>query len=195
MQVRPETPSENVLPAVFRDDRILQGIAQLCFVLIVVLVLNNLSNRINTALEATNQSPNFDFLQNRAGFDIADSGDYESSDRYVDAFQVGFCQYAAGCGTWLGCDHGDRHHSWYFFVEPQLFGAHIVASLRRGTAQYAGAATDYCLVFHSSFCLATATGGLCLSTRGYPQPAAFAVRRILGPYSFSSGNTVAACAT
>ena len=90
MQVRPETPSENVLPAVFRDDRILQGIAQLCFVLIVVLVLNNLSNRINTALEATNQSPNFDFLQNRAGFDIADSGDYESSDRYVDAFQVGF---------------------------------------------------------------------------------------------------------
>lgn len=90
MQVRAETPSENVLPAVFRDGRILQGIAQLCFVLIVVLVLNNLSNRINTALEATNQSPNFDFLQNRAGFDIADSGDYESSDRYVDAFQVGF---------------------------------------------------------------------------------------------------------
>ena len=90
MQVRAETPSENVLPAVFRDGRILQGIAQLCFVLIVVLVLNNLSNRINIALEATNQSPNFDFLQNRAGFDIADSGDYESSDRYIDAFQVGF---------------------------------------------------------------------------------------------------------
>ena len=90
MQIRAETASENVLSAVFRDGRILQGIAQLCFVLIAVLLLNNLSNRINTALEATNQSPNFDFLQNRAGFDIADSGDYESRDRYIDAFRVGF---------------------------------------------------------------------------------------------------------
>ncbi len=90
MQMRAETPSENVLPAVFRDGRILQGIAQLCFVLIVVLVLNDLSTRISTALEATNQSPNFEFLQNRAGFDIADSGDYSSRDRYLDAFQVGF---------------------------------------------------------------------------------------------------------
>ncbi len=90
MQMRAETPSENVLPAVFRDGRILQGIAQLCFVLIVVLVLNDLSARISSALEATNQSPNFEFLQNRAGFDIADSGDYSSSDRYLDAFRVGF---------------------------------------------------------------------------------------------------------
>jgi len=90
MQTRAETPGENVLPAVFRDGRILQGIAQLCFVLIVVLVLNDLSTRITTALEATNQSPNFEFLQNRAGFGIADSGDYQSSDRYIDAFRVGF---------------------------------------------------------------------------------------------------------
>ena len=90
MQVRAKTPSESVLPVVFRDGRILKGIAQLCFVLIVVLLLNDLSTRINTALEATNQSPNFEFLQNRAGFDIADSGDYESSDSYIDAFKVGF---------------------------------------------------------------------------------------------------------
>lgn len=90
MQTRAETPNENILPAVFRDGRILQGIAQLCFVLIVALLLNDLSARISSALEATNQSPNFEFLQNRAGFDIADSGDYSSNDRYIDAFRVGF---------------------------------------------------------------------------------------------------------
>ena len=50
---------ENLLPAIFRDGRILQGIAQIIFVAIVVLVLNNLQTRINTALESTNQSPNF----------------------------------------------------------------------------------------------------------------------------------------
>ena len=81
---------ENLLPAIFRDARILQGIAQLIFVMVVVVVMNDLGLRINTALEATNQSPNFEFLQNRAGFDLADSGDYTSRDRYIDAFQVGF---------------------------------------------------------------------------------------------------------
>ncbi len=79
-----------ILPAIFRDGRILQGIAQLIFVMIIVVVMNDLSTRINTALDSTNQSPNFEFLQNRAGFDVADSGDYESSDRYIDAFRVGF---------------------------------------------------------------------------------------------------------
>ena len=81
---------DNVLPTLFRDGRILQGIAQLIFVMIVVVVMNDLGTRINTALDSTNQSPNFEFLQNRAGFDIADSGDYHSSDRYIDAFRVGF---------------------------------------------------------------------------------------------------------
>lgn len=82
--------SDNLLPTVFRDARILQGISQLIFVAIVVLVMNDLGLRIDTALDATNQSPNFEFLQNRAGFDLADSGDYSSSDRYIDAFRVGF---------------------------------------------------------------------------------------------------------
>ncbi len=80
----------NLLPAFFRDGRILQGIAQLIFVVIVVFTMNDLGTRINTALEATNQEPNFEFLQNRAGFGIADSGDYSSSDRYIDAFRAGF---------------------------------------------------------------------------------------------------------
>jgi len=73
-----------------RDGRILQGIAQIIFVVIVVIVLNDLQTRINTALESTNQSPNFEFLQNRAGFSLADSGSYSSNDRYIDAFEVGF---------------------------------------------------------------------------------------------------------
>ena len=82
--------SEYILPAFFRDARILQGIAQLIFVVIVVMVLNDLGIRINTALDATGQTPNFDFLQNRAGFDLSDSGDYTPNDRYIDAFEVGF---------------------------------------------------------------------------------------------------------
>ncbi len=90
MAMQSSKQSEYILPAFFRDARILQGIAQLIFVVIVVMVLNDLGIRINTALEATNQSPNFEFLQNRAGFDLADSGDYTPSDRYIDAFQVGF---------------------------------------------------------------------------------------------------------
>ena len=90
MALKPQAQQENLLPAVFRDGRILQGIAQIIFVVIVVIVMNDLQSRINTALESTNQSPNFEFLQNRAGFDLADSGDYSSNDRYIDAFEVGF---------------------------------------------------------------------------------------------------------
>ncbi len=80
----------NVLPPIFRDGRILQGIAQILFVLVVAVAFNDLAVRINSALDATNQTPNFEFLQNRAGFDIADSGSYSSNDRYIDAFSVGF---------------------------------------------------------------------------------------------------------
>ena len=90
MVMKVEGQEEQLLPAIFRDARIIRGIAQLIFVVIVVIVLNDLQARINTALESTNQSPNFEFLQNRAGFDLADSGSYSSNDRYIDAFQVGF---------------------------------------------------------------------------------------------------------
>ena len=85
-------PSQNanVLPPILRDGRILQGIAQILFVLVVLVVFNDLAGRINTALDATNQTPNFEFLQNRAGFGLADAGDYSSNDRYIDAFSVGF---------------------------------------------------------------------------------------------------------
>ncbi len=90
MQMQTETPSQNILPAVFRDGRILQGFAQLIFVFTIVLVFNDLGGRINAALESTNQVPNLEFLQNRAGFELSDSGDYSPSDRYIDAFRVGF---------------------------------------------------------------------------------------------------------
>ncbi len=84
-------PSQSayVLPSIFRDGRILQGIAQIVFVLVVAFIFNDLAVRINSALDATNQTPNFEFLQNRAGFSIADSGSYSSNDRYIDAFRVG----------------------------------------------------------------------------------------------------------
>ncbi|MXX82407.1 MAG: ABC transporter permease subunit [Chloroflexi bacterium] len=90
MENVPPPQGVKILPALLRDGRILQGIAQIVFVLVVVIVFNDLALRINSALDATNQSPNFEFLQNRAGFNIADSGSYSSNDRYVDAFRVGF---------------------------------------------------------------------------------------------------------
>lgn len=90
MTMQHEVQQESLLPAVFRDARILQGIAQIIFVIIVVLVLNDLGARINGALEATDQAPNLEFLQNKAGFDIADSGSYVPEDSYRDAFGVGF---------------------------------------------------------------------------------------------------------
>ncbi len=89
--MRSENSKQDIFfPAILRDGRILQGIAQILFVLIVAVVMNDLGTRINSALESTNQSPNFEFLQNRAGFDLADSGSYSSNDRYIDAFRVGF---------------------------------------------------------------------------------------------------------
>ena len=90
IEMKGKSTGDSVLPATLRDGRILQGIAQLIFLAVVVLVLNGLTTRINTSLESTNQSPNFEFLQNRAGFDISDSGDYSPNDSYLDAFEVGF---------------------------------------------------------------------------------------------------------
>jgi len=90
MTMQNELQQETLLPAVFRDARILQGIAQIVFVIIVIVVLNDLSTRINTALEATSQAPNIEFLSNRAGFEISDSGSYTPDDQYIDAFRVGF---------------------------------------------------------------------------------------------------------
>jgi len=90
MTIQSDIQQESLLPAVFRDARLLQGIAQIVFVIIVIVVLSDLSTRINSALEATSQAPNLEFLQNRAGFEIADSGTYSPDDQYIDAFRVGF---------------------------------------------------------------------------------------------------------
>ena len=90
MRIQAGILRESLSLAVFRDGRILQGLAQIAFVFIVVLVFNDLGGRINSALESTNQTPNLEFLENRAGFALADAGAYSSSDRYMDAFRVGF---------------------------------------------------------------------------------------------------------
>lgn len=90
MTMQQDLHQESLLPSILRDGRIIQGLAQLIFVVIVVLVMNDLATRVNTALEATDQAPNFEFLQNKASFDIADSGSYVPEDTYADAFAVGF---------------------------------------------------------------------------------------------------------
>lgn len=90
MTMQNDIQQESLLPAVFRDARLLQGIAQIVFVVIVIVVLNDLSDRITSALESTSQAPNIEFLENRSGFEIADSGSYTPDDPYIDAFAVGF---------------------------------------------------------------------------------------------------------
>lgn len=89
MRMQAEVPQESLIPAFLRDGRILQGFAQIIFVVLVVLVLNDLVTRIVTSLDATDQAPNVEFLQNRAGFDLADSGTYTPDDTYWEAFTVG----------------------------------------------------------------------------------------------------------
>ena len=125
MQMQADSPNESIMPAVFRDGRILQGIAQLIFVFVIILLINNLSTRINTALESTNQSPNFEFLQNRAGFDIADSGDYSSRDSYIDAFRVGFINTLRVVLLGLGGDNGHRYPGRDIPAKSQFPGPHL----------------------------------------------------------------------
>ena len=177
------TQQENVLPAIFRDGRILQGIAQLIFVMIVVVVMNDLGTRINSALDATNQSPNFEFLQNRAGFGIADSGSYESSDRYIDAFRIGFINtlrvvlLGLIATTVIGILVGISLLSRNFLV--RTLSRSYVEVLRNTPVLL----QIFCLVLHCHFRLAAAAGVLRLSARRHSQLAAAAIRALTYRYS------------
>lgn len=72
-----------------RDIRFLQAVGQILFLILVFFMLTALVNQIFSALIAVNSAPNFTFLQNRAGFELANAGDYSSSDSYAKAFEVG----------------------------------------------------------------------------------------------------------
>lgn len=78
------------LPAILRNLQVLQAIAQVAFVIIFVSLFFLLWSNISSTLQARNLVPSFDFLNNRAGFDISESPDwYEPSGTYGQAFTVG----------------------------------------------------------------------------------------------------------
>lgn len=85
------TPTHTgLIPAVLRDIRILQVIAQFVFVVIVVLTFSNLVSRVVSSLEATGQAPNTDFLTTKANFPVAEAPNFTSDDSYADAYIAGF---------------------------------------------------------------------------------------------------------
>jgi len=85
-----QPPNRSLLPAFLRDIRVLQIIGQVVFAILVVAALSAIWTSILASLQDRNLTPNFGFLQNRAGFDISESPDsYSSDSKYVDAFVVG----------------------------------------------------------------------------------------------------------
>ena len=84
------TPEAGSLSSYLRDERVLQIIAQVVFVIVVVVVLGLLINSMFGQLAARNLSPNFDFLRNRAGFELAETPiSYAPDNSYMRAFLVG----------------------------------------------------------------------------------------------------------
>ncbi len=78
------------LPAFLRNVQVIQTIAQIAFVIIFVSLFFVLWSNISATLAARNLVPSFDFLDNRAGFDISEKPAWYTPDNtYGEAFIVG----------------------------------------------------------------------------------------------------------
>jgi len=77
-------------PAILRNSQVLQTITQILFVIIFISTLFILWSNISATLASRNLFPSFDFLNNRAGFDISEKPNwYTPSNNYGEAFSVG----------------------------------------------------------------------------------------------------------
>ncbi len=74
---------------IISDIRFLQILGQIVFLILVAVALAGLFNQIFSALASRNLTPNFAFLQNRAGFAIGGAAGYSPDDSYWAAFMVG----------------------------------------------------------------------------------------------------------
>lgn len=79
----------NLIPAFLRDERLIRLVGQAVFVVIMIWVLSGVWNNITTTLQERNLSPNFSFLNDRAGFEIGGARDYSPDDTYWRAYLVG----------------------------------------------------------------------------------------------------------
>jgi His/Glu/Gln/Arg/opine family amino acid ABC transporter permease subunit len=90
MAQRSQQPTSNNIFDLLRDTRFLQIVAQIIFVIVLAIVVSRVLSSIFSALQAQNLTPNFSFLQNRAGFDIGESPEwYSSNESFLAAYQVG----------------------------------------------------------------------------------------------------------
>lgn len=89
IDTRPPTNPFQRLALLLRDQRFLRIAGQLIFLALTVYLLSQLVNNITTSLASRNLTPNFDFLSNRAGFEIGGAINYTPNDSYWQAFIVG----------------------------------------------------------------------------------------------------------
>jgi len=76
--------------SILRDNRVLSIVGQIVFAVVIIAAIYALLTSVFAALEAQNLTPNLQFLQNRAGFDIGEAPDwYSSNNTYWDAYTVG----------------------------------------------------------------------------------------------------------
>jgi general L-amino acid transport system permease protein len=73
----------------WRDIRVLQLAAQIVFTVVAVAVGLALLNNMLTALTDAGITPNADFLQRVAGFELGEGPEFGRSDSFADAFRVG----------------------------------------------------------------------------------------------------------
>ena len=71
------------------DTRTLAVFFQVAFVVAVIVAVVLIGNSMLGELARRNITPNLRFLDNTAGFQLADAGDYAPGDTYLEAFKVG----------------------------------------------------------------------------------------------------------
>lgn len=86
------TQSKGIFSTIFgvvSDIRFLQIFGQIVFIILVAIAVSGTLSQINLALTSRNLSPNFAFLQTRAGFELGGAAGYSPNDSYWAAFMVG----------------------------------------------------------------------------------------------------------
>ncbi len=85
----PRTPIEHQRPPLWRDERFLQILAQVIFLVAVALLSIWLLSNYQVQLRRKSLNFSFGFLQQEASFDLSEGLKFSSNDYYVRAFFVG----------------------------------------------------------------------------------------------------------
>jgi general L-amino acid transport system permease protein len=85
----PAYPAKHQRPPFWRDERVLQVLAQVAFLAAVAVVAAWLFSNYRVQLEEKNLLFSFDFLQQEASFDLSEGLQFSATDLYLRAFFVG----------------------------------------------------------------------------------------------------------